>query len=127
MPSSESLFDDGKETVEKQVDLGDIEHYERDYYASIEDDTGAFSEALDIQGTVDFVAKHGFERVALQLPDELLHLAWSIVKALNAASQHLNSVPDYFVLGDTSYGSCCVDEVAALHNNAECLIHYGRT
>jgi diphthamide biosynthesis enzyme Dph1/Dph2-like protein len=32
-----------------------------------------------------------------------------------------------FVLGDTSYGSCCVDEVAGHHLNADCIVHYGRT
>lgn len=32
-----------------------------------------------------------------------------------------------FILGDTSYGSCCVDEVAAQHLFADCIVHYGRT
>lgn len=32
---------------------------------------------------------------------------------------------DIFVLGDTSYGSCCVDEIAAAHVNAEAIIHFG--
>ena len=31
-----------------------------------------------------------------------------------------------FVLGDTSYGACCVDEVAAQHLDAEIVVHYGR-
>eukprot|EP00753_Platysulcus_tardus_P001225 PLAT11185.1.p1 GENE.PLAT11185.1~~PLAT11185.1.p1 ORF type:complete len:534 (+),score=235.17 PLAT11185.1:116-1603(+) len=30
-----------------------------------------------------------------------------------------------FVLGDTSYGSCCVDEVAAAHLDAELIVHFG--
>lgn len=30
------------------------------------------------------------------------------------------------ILADTSYGSCCVDEIAAEHANAEVVIHYGR-
>ena len=30
------------------------------------------------------------------------------------------------ILGDTSYGSCCVDEIAAEHVDADALIHYGR-
>lgn len=32
-----------------------------------------------------------------------------------------------FVLGDTSYGSCCVDEIAATHLQADCVIHYGQS
>ena len=31
------------------------------------------------------------------------------------------------ILGDTSYGECCVDEVAAEHVGADSVIHYGHT
>ena len=31
-----------------------------------------------------------------------------------------------YILGDTSYGACCVDEVAAEHIDAEVVVHYGR-
>ena len=30
-----------------------------------------------------------------------------------------------FIVGDTSYGSCCVDEVAAAHYDADFLVHFG--
>ena len=30
------------------------------------------------------------------------------------------------ILADTSYGACCVDEVAAEHVDAEVVVHYGR-
>ena len=32
-----------------------------------------------------------------------------------------------FVLGDTSYGECCVDEVNAEHLNADLIVHFGQT
>ncbi|KAF2193336.1 diphthamide biosynthesis protein [Zopfia rhizophila CBS 207.26] len=32
-----------------------------------------------------------------------------------------------FILADTSYGACCVDEVAAEHVDADVLVHYGRS
>lgn len=38
-----------------------------------------------------------------------------------------NAYERIFILGDTSYGSCCVDEVAAQHLFADCVVHYGRT
>lgn len=38
-----------------------------------------------------------------------------------------NAYERIFILGDTSYGSCCVDEVAAQHLFADCIVHYGRT
>ncbi len=30
-----------------------------------------------------------------------------------------------YVLADTTYGSCCVDEVAAAHVDAQCVVHFG--
>lgn len=33
----------------------------------------------------------------------------------------------FFVMADTTFGSCCVDEVGALHIDADCVIHYGQT
>lgn len=32
-----------------------------------------------------------------------------------------------FILGDTSYGACCVDEIAAEHVDAQVVVHYGRS
>ncbi|KAF8853603.1 diphthamide biosynthesis protein, partial [Acephala macrosclerotiorum] len=32
-----------------------------------------------------------------------------------------------YILADTSYGSCCVDEIAAEHVNADVVVHYGRS
>lgn len=31
-----------------------------------------------------------------------------------------------YILGDTSYGACCVDEIAAEHIDADVVVHYGR-
>lgn len=33
----------------------------------------------------------------------------------------------FTILGDTSYGACCVDEIAAEHVAAEVVVHYGRS
>jgi diphthamide biosynthesis protein 2 len=33
----------------------------------------------------------------------------------------------FYILADTSYGSCCVDEIAAEHANADVVVHYGRS
>jgi diphthamide biosynthesis protein 2 len=32
-----------------------------------------------------------------------------------------------FILADTSYAACCVDEIAAEHASADVLVHYGRS
>ncbi|XP_026875167.2 2-(3-amino-3-carboxypropyl)histidine synthase subunit 2 [Electrophorus electricus] len=75
-----------------------------------------------ISETCRFITSQGYKKVALQFPDELL--VDSI--AVSAAVEQEANVKTY-VLGDTSYGSCCVDEVTAEHVGAECIVHYGRS
>ncbi|KAF2735290.1 diphthamide biosynthesis protein [Polyplosphaeria fusca] len=38
-----------------------------------------------------------------------------------------NTEERLFILADTSYGACCVDEVAAEHVDADVVVHYGRS
>ncbi|NWI68535.1 DPH2 synthase, partial [Todus mexicanus] len=59
-------------------------------------------------------------QVALQFPDQLLADAAAV-----AARMEAETGAEMYVLGDTTYGSCCVDEVAAEHVGAEALLHYG--
>ena len=61
-------------------------------------------------------------RVALQFPDELLEDAPEVSAAF---SQTLGDSALVFVLGDTSFGACCCDEVSAQHLDASILVHYG--
>ncbi|XP_038649988.1 2-(3-amino-3-carboxypropyl)histidine synthase subunit 2 isoform X1 [Scyliorhinus canicula] len=75
----------------------------------------------EIEKTCSFITDHGFKKVALQFPDELLIDASAIISKLEK-----NTTAKLFILGDTSYGSCCVDEVAAEHLGADSIVHYGR-
>lgn len=61
-------------------------------------------------------------QVCLQLPDDFL--SHSIKISVDLKSK-LDSAVNIFILGDTSYGSCCVDEIAAAHVNADSIIHFG--
>jgi diphthamide biosynthesis protein 2 len=69
-------------------------------------------------------------RVALQFPDNLLCdaplVCWAMEDAL-VDYQHSDSPlpPLVFILGDTTFGPCCPDEVSALHLEADVLVHYG--
>lgn len=74
------------------------------------------------QRCIRWIEKHNLKRIALQFPDLLLHHSVQIVNELQSAL-----IEDLllFVLADTSYGSCCVDEVAAAHANADGVIHFG--
>ncbi|KAJ0977146.1 hypothetical protein J5N97_012620 [Dioscorea zingiberensis] len=57
-----------------------------------------------------------------QFPDELLKDSTQVAKALR---RELGKGVRLYVMADTAYGSCCVDEVGASHVDAECVVHYG--
>lgn len=75
----------------------------------------------------DFLVK-----VALQFPDELLsdsaQVAWMLDEAISnqVQSKDEQRIPLVFVLGDTTYASCCPDEIGALHLNADVIVHFGQ-
>ena len=91
----------------------------------------ALDHFFDVQKTLRWVFAHRFLRVALQLPDGLLRAAPALAARLQTlASEHAKvgtPAPFFFVLGDTSWGACCVDEIAAAHASADCLVHYGHS
>ncbi|KAL8618621.1 hypothetical protein ACOMHN_015731 [Nucella lapillus] len=79
-------------------------------------------EVYELPRCSGWVLENSFTKVALQFPDERLVDSVSVLCALKEAVPPSTSV---FILGDTSYGSCCVDEVAGEHYGADSIIHYG--
>ena len=69
-----------------------------------------------------FLTFHGAKRVALQFPDTDLGLASGIAIAIE---QKINV--KVFILGDTAYSPCCVDQVAAQHVEADAIVHFGES
>ncbi|GBF59963.1 2-(3-amino-3-carboxypropyl)histidine synthase subunit 2 [Trichophyton mentagrophytes] len=51
----------------------------------------------------------------------------SMDQELNLDEKAEGSMPKLYILADTSYGTCCVDEVAAEHVDADVVVHYGRS
>ncbi|KAJ2798337.1 Diphthamide biosynthesis protein 2, partial [Coemansia helicoidea] len=88
--------------------------------------TDAEAEAVyEVERTAQVLVQGGYLRAALQFPDEQLADATRVAGALQQrVAAHGCRV---FILADTSYGSCCVDEVAAAHYDADIVVHYGRT
>lgn len=83
---------------------------------------------FDLPDTIQKLRDGNYKRVALQFPDELLYASVRVAEAITEA---LNGVPEkeekrVFIMADTSFGSCCVDEVAAEHAEADCIVHFGR-
>uniref|UniRef100_A0A8C5QA33 2-(3-amino-3-carboxypropyl)histidine synthase subunit 2 n=1 Tax=Leptobrachium leishanense TaxID=445787 RepID=A0A8C5QA33_9ANUR len=81
----------------------------------------ALEETYEVDKTIAFIQENRFQRVALQFPDELLAHSVTVARKLEEAT-----AAKTYILGDTSYGSCCVDEVAAEHVSADAVVHYGR-
>ena len=82
---------------------------------SVTDAAGAIKDkdiekSFEIQRCVDWIKDKGLEKVALQFPDSLLQHSPDVVSMIE--TQIGNRV---YVLGDTSYGECCADEVASEH------------
>lgn len=62
--------------------------------------------ANDLNRCIKFLREGDFSRVCLQFSDDIINYSIEIEKQLK---KHIDS--DVFLLADTSYGSCCVDEV----------------
>ncbi|XP_026461542.1 2-(3-amino-3-carboxypropyl)histidine synthase subunit 2 [Ctenocephalides felis] len=77
-------------------------------------------ELYEIQKCSDWINTNKFVTVCLQFPDKLLIDTSQILLQLK---QKVTS--KLYILGDTSYGSCCVDEIAAEHVKSDAIIHYG--
>ena len=77
---------------------------------------------FDIDKCVEFIKQGNHQNVCLQFPDELLSYS-------NSVSVMIEKICGFkcAILADTSYGSCCVDEVAAQHFEADAIIHFGHS
>jgi diphthamide biosynthesis protein 2 len=75
-----------------------------------------------------WVAARGYAVVAAQFPDEMLPEAGAAAAALQAACRAAGAAPRLrvFILADATYNPLAVDEVAAAHVGAQCVVHFGR-
>ncbi|KAG1107312.1 hypothetical protein G6F42_016413 [Rhizopus arrhizus] len=90
-----NFADDGKDVIERQIQVKSEKHED-------------IQDLYEIDRTVARIKEGNYKRIALQFPDEYLADAANVAKQLAEKTGQ-----DIFVLADTSYGSCCVDEVAA--------------
>ncbi|XP_062182799.1 uncharacterized protein LOC133886903 isoform X1 [Phragmites australis] len=77
----------------------------------------------EIPRTVAFLRGRAYTRVALQFPDEMLKDAAAVARALRRELG--GGGVRVFVMADTAFNSCCVDEVGASYIDAQCVVHYG--
>ncbi|KAI0547018.1 putative diphthamide synthesis protein-domain-containing protein [Xylaria curta] len=103
----------------------------------------------EIARTAAEIQSRNWSRIALQFPDAMLADAPWVVGSLSreleklgdsdaaeGTEQDRGEVGDtqqkqkqgkrLYILADTSYSACCVDEIAAEHADADAVVHYGR-
>jgi len=93
---SVNFFSSEKEVIEKEVDI-------------LIDKTVKLSDiwtSNDLNRCIKFIREKFLTKICLQFSDDILHLA---VKIESELVKHVDS--NIFILADTSYGSCCIDEV----------------
>ncbi|KAI0595590.1 putative diphthamide synthesis protein-domain-containing protein [Biscogniauxia sp. FL1348] len=92
-------------------------------------------QVYEVARTANEIQTQGWKRIALQFPDAMLPDApWlvdALSKELGRLSAKENAPPQVqtqrlYILADTSYSACCVDEIAAEHADADAVVHYGR-
>ena len=74
-----------------------------------------------------WVRERSLAKVSLQFPDALLGDAAAVTRQLASLCAESGSDVQLFILGDTTYGECCVDEIAAEHIASDGVIHFGHT
>lgn len=76
-----------------------------------------------LQEIIKWAETENLVRICLQFPDDLLQFSVGICAELQ---NHKATVgKEFFILADTTYCPCCVDEVGAEHISATGLVHFG--
>ncbi len=83
---------------------------------------GAYT--FEIEKTVQRINTLNAKHVALQMPEGLLLYATVLSDVLQRLVPTLEQVS---ILGDVTYGACCVDDLGAQALGAELLVHYGHS
>eukprot|EP00049_Salpingoeca_infusionum_P022648 m.7986 g.7986 ORF g.7986 m.7986 type:complete len:474 (+) comp5307_c0_seq2:146-1567(+) len=77
---------------------------------------------FEIRKTIWRLEVKNATRVALQFPEGLLMFACTIADILEKFA-HV----ECFIMGDVTYGACCVDDYSARALGADFLVHYGHS
>ena len=78
--------------------------------------------SFEVHKTIHRLLLHRSRRVALQLPEGLLAYSTFLSDLLSA-----HAGVDCVILGDVTYGACCVDDFTAKALGCDALVHYGHS
>lgn len=77
---------------------------------------------FEIHKTIWRVRQMEAKRVALQFPEGLLMFACAIADIVEQFTD-----ADTIIMGDVTYGACCVDDFTARALGADLMVHYGHS
>lgn len=92
---------------------------------SCRDSTVIYNELIEyynLQTIFEHISKRNYKKITLQFPDHLVMDSSYVIKYFQETDE---TDRDYFILADTSYSFCCVDEVAAEHVKGDIVVHFG--
>lgn len=78
---------------------------------------------FEIHKTIHRIRTLNAKRVALQMPEGLLMFATTISDILTA----LNPGTETLIMGDVTYGACCIDDYTARALECDLLVHYAHS
>ena len=77
---------------------------------------------FEVHKTVWRIKQLGSKRVALQMPEGLLMFATTICDIIEKFTD-----ADTVIMGDVTYGACCIDDFTARALGVDLLVHYGHS
>ncbi|ELU35988.1 diphthamide synthesis protein [Rhizoctonia solani AG-1 IA] len=78
--------------------------------------------SFEIHKTVHHVRKNGAKMVALQMPEGLQMYACTVADIIERFTGALT-----VIMGDVTYGACCIDDYTAVALGCDMLVHYGHS
>ncbi|KAH9853583.1 diphthamide synthesis protein [Lenzites betulinus] len=78
--------------------------------------------SFEIHKTIHHVRKNNAKMVALQMPEGLQMFACTIADIIEQFTSALA-----VIMGDVTYGACCIDDYTAVALGCDMLVHYGHS
>jgi 2-(3-amino-3-carboxypropyl)histidine synthase len=78
--------------------------------------------SFEIHKTIHHVKKQGATMVALQMPEGLQMFACTIADIIERFTGALT-----VIMGDVTYGACCIDDYTAVALGCDMMVHYGHS
>ncbi|KAF8901725.1 diphthamide synthesis protein [Gymnopilus junonius] len=78
--------------------------------------------SFEIHKTIHHIRKNNASMVALQMPEGLQMFACTIADIVERFTNALT-----VVMGDVTYGACCIDDYTAVALGCDMLVHYGHS